>query len=208
MMAFETSVSIIKNSILSCTLRSMFSMPCWPLSVSISAPLRAEKNLEIFPRQFLASCFVCFDLRTTLFQSWPQGSAFSIFFMIKNCIRFKMTVTMGPSTIFGLDMDRWKYLVSPNSVTRLRDLLHFGQLFKACGGNYFAQITHIFRQFCKGVKIFHFSSGIIFGNFFSHWVNFYWSHCPQILTFLDSNHSLNVFQIIYWQPCNVEQRKE
>ena len=33
------------------------------------------------------------------------------------------------------------------SVTRLKDLLHFGQLFKACGNNYFAQIAHIFRQF-------------------------------------------------------------
>ena len=26
----------------------------------------------------------------------------------------------------------------PTSVTRLGDLLHFGQLFKACGNNYFA----------------------------------------------------------------------
>ena len=30
-----------------------------------------------------------------------------------------------------------------SSVTRLGDLLHFGQLFKACGNNYFAQIAHI-----------------------------------------------------------------
>ena len=33
------------------------------------------------------------------------------------------------------------------SVTRLGDLLHFGQLFKACGNNYFAQIVHIFKDF-------------------------------------------------------------
>ena len=32
------------------------------------------------------------------------------------------------------------------SVTRLGDLLHFGQLIKACGNNYFAQIAHKFRQ--------------------------------------------------------------
>ena len=32
------------------------------------------------------------------------------------------------------------------SVTRLGDL-HFGQLFKACGNSYYAQIAHIFRQF-------------------------------------------------------------
>ena len=32
-------------------------------------------------------------------------------------------------------------------VTRLGDLLDFGQLFKACGNNKFAQISHILRQF-------------------------------------------------------------
>ena len=50
-----------------------------------------------------------------------------------------------------------------SSVARLGDLLHFGQLFKACGNNYFAQIAHIFIQFFKDVKIFHFFSEIIFG---------------------------------------------
>ena len=49
-----------------------------------------------------------------------------------------------------------------NSVTRLGALLHFGQLFKACGNNYFVQITHIFGNSCEGVKIFHFSSEISF----------------------------------------------
>ena len=48
-------------------------------------------------------------------------------------------------------------------MTRLGDLLHFGQLFKAGGNNYFAQIAHILGNFCKSVKIFHFSSEIIFG---------------------------------------------
>ena len=48
-------------------------------------------------------------------------------------------------------------------MTSLGDLLHFGQLFKAFGNNYFAQIVHILGNFCKGVKIFHFTSEIIFG---------------------------------------------
>ena len=47
--------------------------------------------------------------------------------------------------------------------TRLGDFLHFGQLFKAAGNNYFAQISHIFGNSCKGNKIFNFSSEIIFG---------------------------------------------
>ena len=42
------------------------------------------------------------------------------------------------------------------SVTRSGELLHFGQLIKACGNNYFAQITHIFRQFLKVSKSFIF----------------------------------------------------
>ena len=36
------------------------------------------------------------------------------------------------------------------SVTRLGHLLHLGQLFKARGSNYLAQIAHIFRQFSIG----------------------------------------------------------
>ena len=50
-----------------------------------------------------------------------------------------------------------------NSVTRLGNLLHFGQLLKACGSNYFSQIRLIFGIFYKDVKIFNFSSGNIFG---------------------------------------------
>ena len=58
------------------------------------------------------------------------------------------------------------------SVTRLGDLLHFGQLFKASGSNDFAQIAHVLGNFCKGVKIFHFSSGIIFGPILQTFGNF------------------------------------
>ena len=49
------------------------------------------------------------------------------------------------------------------SVTILGDFLHFGQLLKACGNNYFSQIAHILGNFCGGVKMYHFSSEIIFG---------------------------------------------
>ena len=48
-------------------------------------------------------------------------------------------------------------------MTRLGDLLQFGLLFKASGSNDFAQIAHVLGNFCEGVKIFHFPSGIIFG---------------------------------------------
>ena len=49
------------------------------------------------------------------------------------------------------------------SVTRLGDLLDFGQRFKALGHNLFAQISNFLDNFCEGVKIFHFSSENIFG---------------------------------------------
>ena len=70
-----------------------------------------------------------------------------------------------------------------SSVTRLGNSLHFGQLFKACGNNYFAQIAHIFRQFFEGVKNFHFSSEIIFGPLYRHLATFYWSRWswPEML---------------------------
>ena len=55
----------------------------------------------------------------------------------------------------------WTYL--PTSVTRFGDLLNFGQLFKASGNNYFAQLAYILGNFCKGVKTFNFTSEIIFG---------------------------------------------
>ena len=51
-------------------------------------------------------------------------------------------------------------------MTRLGDLLHFWQLFKACDNNYFAQITHILGKLWKVVKIFNFSSEIIFWQLF------------------------------------------
>ena len=39
------------------------------------------------------------------------------------------------------------FSLARSSVTRLGDLLHFEQLFKACGNNYFAQIAHICSEF-------------------------------------------------------------
>ena len=51
------------------------------------------------------------------------------------------------------------------SVTRLGDLLHIGQLFKACGNNQFTQITHNLGNFCKGVESF-------LGNFYRHLATF------------------------------------
>ena len=68
------------------------------------------------------------------------------------------------------------YLSDATSVTRSGDLLDFGQLFKAFGNNLFGQISHILRHFFKDVKIDHFSSESILGNFYRHLAIFFWSH--------------------------------
>ena len=59
-----------------------------------------------------------------------------------------------------------------DSVIRLDDILHFGQLFKTFGNNYFAQTATFLGNFCEVVKIFHFSSGIIFGQLLSTFGDF------------------------------------
>ena len=55
------------------------------------------------------------------------------------------------------------------SVTKLDALLHFGQLFKACGNKYFAEIAHILGNFCRGNKIFHFLVESFLGNLIDIW---------------------------------------
>ena len=61
-------------------------------------------------------------------------------------------------------------------MTRLGDLLDFGQLFKA-----FATINlpTFLGNFCKGVKLFNFSSEIIFGQLLLTFGDFFWSHWKE-----------------------------
>ena len=56
-----------------------------------------------------------------------------------------------------------------NSVTKLGDLMHFVQVFKALGHNDFAQMAHVLGNFCKGIKIFHFSRESFLGYFIDIW---------------------------------------
>ena len=75
------------------------------------------------------------------------------------CYLHVQRVALMTSLCGNLDVD--KKVVC--SVTRSGDFLHLWQLFKACGNNYFAQIAHSLDNYCKGVEIVHFTSGIIFG---------------------------------------------
>ena len=62
-----------------------------------------------------------------------------------------------------------KKLITARNVTTLGDLLDFGQLFKASGRNYFAQIAHIFRQFLKVSKSFIFRVESFWATFIDIW---------------------------------------
>ena len=55
-------------------------------------------------------------------------------------------------------------------VTRLGNLLHFGQLFKACGNNYFGQTGNIFMKFLYRCQMFSFFKFL--GNFYRHLATF------------------------------------
>ena len=67
-------------------------------------------------------------------------------------------------------------LLIRTSVTRLGDLLDFGQLFKPLATINLPKSLTFLGNFCVGDKIYHFSSEIIFGNFYRHLAIFFWSH--------------------------------
>ena len=66
-------------------------------------------------------------------------------------------------------------------MTRLGELLHFGQLLKSCGNNYFSQIAHILGNFCKGGKIFKFSTEIIQWGTFIDILQLFTGHTGYVL---------------------------
>ena len=71
-------------------------------------------------------------------------------------------------------------MVTRSSATRLGDLLHFGQLFKACDKIYFAQIAYILGNFCKGSKSLIFLVKSFLGNIYRHLATFNLSHCDCV----------------------------
>ena len=69
------------------------------------------------------------------------------------------------------------------SVTRLGNLFHFVQLFKACGNNYFAQISHIFRQFLLSYWNISFCqcNQSFLGNFYRHLAGYHFIISDDII---------------------------
>ena len=74
------------------------------------------------------------------------------------------------------DLFQYGIVRSYNSVTRLGDLLHFGQHLMPLATIILPNLPTFLGNLCKGVKIFDFSSEIILGNIFRHLATFSWSH--------------------------------
>ena len=90
------------------------------------------------------------------------------------------------------------------SVTRLGDLLHLGQHFKASGKNYFAQIAHILAIFVKVSKSFIFLVQSFLGNFYIHLATFsghtssnvFWHFFNRIFQIFSMSHHRQLIRII------------
>ena len=67
-------------------------------------------------------------------------------------------------------------------MTRLGDLLDFGQLFNASGNKNMPKSLTFIGNFWKGFKIYPFSSEVILGNFYRHLAIFSWSHWKQAMS--------------------------
>ena len=66
------------------------------------------------------------------------------------------------------------------SVTRLGDFFNFGQILRPLATINLPKSATSLGNFCKGVKIIHFSCEIILGNFHRHLAIFIWSHWTRV----------------------------
>ena len=72
-------------------------------------------------------------------------------------------------------------VVIGTSVTRLGNLLNFGQLLKPLATINLSKFSTFLGTFGEGVQIYHFYCEIIFGNFYKHLAIFFWSHCDSMI---------------------------
>ena len=141
-------------------------------STFFSSKARRRRIAEIYKLSFLLRFKSPSDLRSL---KQPQGSyKFEFYFII--CRRFWDAQKIQ------------RKMFDSDSVTRLGDLLDVGQLFKACGTIILPESLTFSGKFCKGVKIYHFSSEIFFGQLLQTFGDF-------LLLTLDSN---NEAVFIHW----------
>ena len=99
---------------------------------------------------------------------------------------FRIFSFLSLQTLFCID---FVFFCLSSRVTRLGDLLHFGNFSKPVATIILPKSPLFLGNFCKGVKIFHFSSGIILGNFYRHFATFSCSHCSQVVNCVGRHNS-------------------
>ena len=96
-----------------------------------------------------------------------------------------------------------------SSVTRLGDLLDFGNFSKHLATINLPKSPTFLGNFCNGVKIFNFSCEIIFGQLLKKFGNFCWSHCFPVSNKVEDGKCLNKHRTrpsylvaFIWSPCS------
>ena len=125
-------------------------MDCFSLQIkldSLDGPIYFTLSISIFFNFSIRDIFKWFLCPLEIFLSFSSLLSTRCSVLISSTIWKEFKIDDCLERILG---NFWVSI----SVTRLDNLLHFGQLFKACGKNYFAQIAHISGNFSKGVKKF------------------------------------------------------
>ena len=83
-------------------------------------------------------------------------------------------------------------------MTRLGDVLDFGQLLKPLATINVSKSPTFLGNFCKGVKIYHFSSEIIFGQLF-------WSQCSPLPYYTETPFYRKLLNVQVFNILQIEQ---
>ena len=106
------------------------------------------------------------------------------------CITSNKLSTSFPATRWLIERSLSVTFSPTPSVTRLGDLLHFGQIFKACRNNYFTQIAHKSKSLIFLVKSF-------LGNFYRHLATFLLVTLPTPLNDFSPNLTKHIFRFLF-----------
>ena len=95
-----------------------------------------------------------------------------------------LQICLCPEIVSCISAERWKISLSmllqstlvTISVTRMGNLLDYGQLFKPLATIYWPKSPTFLGNSCEGVKIYHISSEIILRQLFWTFGDFLWSH--------------------------------
>ena len=123
---------------------------------------------------------------------------FLFIFVFSSCYTLFFQCVPIPASLFEqngvIELRGRKNGVFVGSVTRLGDFLHFGNFFKPLATINLPKSLTSLDNFCTGIKMYHFSSNIIFGQLLT-----------DIWRFL-SGHTVSNRNISLWKNCHCVYR--